>query len=85
MDSKKRMMLWSRALRDPTVRRCALMVGTPVGFLQIAINQGDNWLRLAVDATLITKTLLTPVVAIGVALVSAAGARLEKFAVEEQR
>ena len=54
--------LWGRALRDPATWGRALRVGAPVGLLQAAIHQGDAWLRLAVDASVVTKTVVSPLV-----------------------
>lgn len=52
--------------------RRALAVGLPVGLVQAALNQGDHWVRHAVDWTVVAKTVLTPLVSILVAWISAA-------------
>ncbi|MFN3486188.1 MAG: hypothetical protein ACK44W_11995 [Planctomycetota bacterium] len=52
--------------------RRALGVGLPVGLAQAALNQGDQWVRHAVDWTVVAKTVLTPLVSILVAWISAA-------------
>jgi signal transduction histidine kinase len=59
--------------------RWALGVGLPVGLAQAVLNQGDLWMRHAVDWTVMVKTLLTPMVSVLVAWVSAtAGPRTRK-------
>lgn len=54
--------VWLRAAR----------VALPVGLLQDCINQGDFWLRGEFTTPVVTKSLLTPVVTLGVALLAAA-------------
>lgn len=59
------------------VSRRALTLGATAGVLQAAVNQGDLWVRnlttgAPLDATLVTKTLLSPLVSIGLCVVSAA-------------
>ena len=63
---------WITALTARAVWYRALVIGLPVGFLQICVNQGDHWLHGTVDRTIIIKTILTPVIAVCVCLVSAA-------------
>ncbi len=63
---------WLIALGARAVWQRALMIGLPVGFLQICVNQGDHWLHGTVTRTIVVKTLLTPVIAVAVCLVSAA-------------
>ena len=70
--------LWGRALRDPATWGRALRVGAPVGLLQAAIHQGDAWLRLAVDAAVVTKTVVSPLVGFALVWVGAAGALVTK-------
>jgi hypothetical protein len=50
----------------------AALVGLPVGLLQVAINQGDRWIAHSIDAGVVFKSVLTPLVSVAVAL--AAGA-----------
>lgn len=50
----------------------ALAVGLPVGLAQATFNQGDPWVRHAVDWTVVAKTVLTPLVSILVAWISPA-------------
>ena len=70
--------LWVRALRDPSAWVRALRVGAPVGLLQAAIHQGDAWLRLAVDATVLLKTLVSPVLGFALVWAGAAGALVSR-------
>lgn len=69
--------LWREALTNGAVWRRALLIGGVAGLLQIAVNQGDHWLRAAVDTRLVLKTLACPVVAIGLALIAAGGTYVE--------
>ncbi len=66
--------LWAEALTSWTVWRRSLIIGLIVGLVQIAVNQGDLWVRLQISSTLILKTFVTPIIAISVALFSSAGA-----------
>jgi hypothetical protein len=66
-------MLWRQALTQKEVWQRSLMIGLPVGFVQILVNQGDHWCRLDVDMVIVLKTLATPLIATSVALLSAAG------------
>lgn len=65
---------WSTALTARRVWARALMIGLPVGVLQICVNQGDIWLHGPVTRIVIIKTVITPLIAIGVCLASAASA-----------
>ena len=76
-DSAKTWPIWCQALTHRGVWRRSLVIGLIVGTLQILVNQGDHWLRLQVDPVIVTKTLITPLIAISVALFSAAGAYVE--------
>ncbi len=69
--------LWKQALMERGVWRRSLMIGLTVGVLQILVNQGDHWWRFQVDAVIVLKTLMTPLIAIGVALFSAAGSYVQ--------
>ena len=68
-----RWLLWRRALSQRAVWRRSLKIGLVWGATQILVNQGDQWIRGRVDAVVVVKTLITPLIAIGVALYSAAG------------
>lgn len=65
---------WFAPLREPAVWRGAAKVATPVALLQVAINQGDAWLEGRVTNAVLAKTLLTPLVTLIVAVLSAAAA-----------
>lgn len=54
--------VWSRAA----------LVSLPVGLLQVGINQGEYWLRGELTAAVISRSLLTPLVTLTVALLAAA-------------
>lgn len=60
------------AVRRGAAWRWALAVGLPVGLVQATLNQGDLWIRHAVDWTVVAKTVLTPLVSVLVAWISAA-------------
>jgi hypothetical protein len=64
-------LLWREALRQPGVWRRACTLGLSVGLLQAALNQGDLWLRNAVDATVLLKSILSPLIGFVLVLVSA--------------
>jgi hypothetical protein len=69
---------WLEALQDRAVWSRALRWGAPVGLLQAVINQGDFWMNHAVDGAVLAKTIISPLVTISVALISAAGMHVEK-------
>jgi hypothetical protein len=67
---------WRRALASPSIWRRALIVAAPVGFMQVAVNQGDVWIRHLTGGgpaapALIVKTLASPLITITVSVVSA--------------
>ena len=70
--------LWIRSLRDPATWGRAFRVGAPVGLLQAAIHQGDAWVRLAVDAAVVVKTIVSPLVGFALVWAGAAGALVSK-------
>jgi hypothetical protein len=68
---------WRRVLAKPAIWRRALVVALPVGLTQVAVNQGDVWIRHWMEGgpaapSLIVKTLASPLITITVAVVSAA-------------
>lgn len=65
--------LWQQAWSQRKVWRRSLSIGLTVGAAQILVNQGDFWWRGQIDSVVIVKTLVTPMIAISVALYSAAG------------
>jgi hypothetical protein len=58
-----------------SIWRRAAWVGLPVGVVQVLINQGDRWWAHSIDAGVVLKSVLTPLVSLGVALAAAAAAR----------
>ena len=70
--------LWRKAFRQKSVWRRAATFGLSVGLLQAAINQGDHWLRHAVDSTVIAKTIISPLVGFTLVLFSSAGTWVER-------
>lgn len=78
MSGVTRRELWIRAMADPATWGRALRVGVPVGLLQAAIHQGDAWLRLAVDARIVLKTAVSPLVGFALVWAGAAGALVTK-------
>lgn len=63
------------ACRDSAVWSRTLRIGLPVGFVQVAINQGDAWLAGAITAGVIAKSLLSPAVSCAIAFSAAASTR----------
>lgn len=63
-----------RRLLLPAVWRKAAPIGLVVGLIQICVNQGDHWLNHQITASILLKTVLCPVISVGVAVVSAAAA-----------
>jgi len=60
------------ALLLPAVWRKAAPIGLAVGLLQVAVNQGDHWLRHEIDSILVIKSILSPLIALSLSVVSAA-------------
>lgn len=63
---------WSSVILRRALWRRALLIGMIVGTLQVAVNQGDHWLSGAVDARILLKSIVSPLIAFAVAFVSAA-------------
>lgn len=63
-----------RRLLLPAVWRRAAPIGLAVGLVQICVNQGDHWLHQQVTAAVVVKTILCPLISLGVAVASAAAA-----------
>jgi hypothetical protein len=70
-------MLWRQALSHRGVWRRSLIIGLIVGAIQIVVNQGDHWWRMQIDGVILLKTVTTPLIAISVALFSAAGSYVQ--------
>jgi hypothetical protein len=66
-----------RRLLLPAVWRKAAPIGLVVGVIQICINQGDHWLNHQITAGIVIKTILCPLVSLGVAVASAAATHNE--------
>lgn len=77
--------MWLQALVCGAVWRRAAKWGLPVGIFQAAINQGDSWLNHAVNAAVLTKTIVSPLVAFSVALMSAAAMHVERMKEQNAR
>ncbi|MEQ1860709.1 MAG: hypothetical protein ABMA13_12310 [Chthoniobacteraceae bacterium] len=75
---RNRRRLWSLALQQPSVWKRAATLGLSVGVLQAVLNQGDYWVSHTVNATILVKTIISPLVTFSVALVSAASTWAEK-------
>jgi hypothetical protein len=70
--------LWLTAFRQRSVWRRAACLGLSIGVLQAVINQGDLWWRDAVNGVVVAKTIVSPLVTFGVALISAAATQVDK-------
>ena len=53
-------------------------MGLSVGLLQAAINQGDLWLRHAVDLGVVVKTIVSPLIGFTLVLISAADTWIQR-------
>jgi hypothetical protein len=62
-------------IRDRRVWRPTLFIGLPVGLLQAALTQGDHWWHHQVDTTVLTKSILSPLLSCTIAFVSAVATR----------
>jgi hypothetical protein len=60
------------ALACGEVWRRAAPIGLSVGLFQAALNQGDHWLHNEVTTGVVIKTILSPLITLSVALLSAA-------------
>jgi hypothetical protein len=74
--SRPRHHYW-RALRERAVWLRAAKLGLVVGLIQVALNQGDHWLRHEVDAAVILKSILSPLLSFAIAFASAAATHVE--------
>jgi len=68
---------YSLALSEPAVWRRAARIGVCVGLVQVALNQGDHWLRGEVTGVLILKSLSSLLFAILVVLFASASTRAD--------
>jgi hypothetical protein len=63
------------ALGSREVWRRAAPIGFAVGCCQAALHQGHYWLQGTITAGVIIKTILSPLISLGVSLFSAAAMR----------
>ena len=71
--------MWLNALSNSRVWLRAAKWGVPVGLLQAVIDQGDSWMSHTVNAAVVTKTIVSPLVTFSVALASAAGMHIDRM------
>lgn len=76
-DPRPNQTLW-RAFRQPSAWRRAARLGLVVGLAQVALNQGDHWLRQEITPALILKTILSPLLSFAIALVSSVATQLDR-------
>jgi hypothetical protein len=68
---------YARALREPAVWKRAARLGIAVGFVQVALNQGDHWVRGEVTRAIVLKSLCSVLFAVFVVLFASASTRAE--------
>lgn len=66
-----------RALREPAVWWRAARLGLLVGFIQVALNQGDHWVKGEITRIIMLKSAASILVAILVVLLASASTRVE--------
>lgn len=64
-----------RALRERAVWRRAAKLGFLVGLAQVALNQGDHWLRGEITRVLVFKSIFSLLFAVLVVLLASASTR----------
>ena len=64
-----------RALGEPAIRQRALRLGSLVGLVQVALHQGDHWLRGEVTALIVLKSAASVAFAIFVVLLASVSTR----------
>ena len=67
------------ALRERAVWLRAAKLGLVVGFIQVSLNQGDHWLRHEVDAAVVIKSILSPLLSFAIAFSSAVATHVENL------
>jgi hypothetical protein len=70
--------LWRQALSQRSVLWRAVKLGLTTGLLQAAVNQGDRWLTDNVDAVVVLKTVISPLIGFTLVLVSAAATWVDR-------
>lgn len=76
-DPSRTRSLWI-ACRQPAVWRRAARLGLVVGLAQVAINQGDHWLRQEITPMLIIKTICSPLLSFAIAFASAIATQIDR-------
>lgn len=71
---------YREAFRSRAVWIRALRLGLVVGIVQVSLNQGDHWLRHEIDAAVIIKSILSPLLSFGIAFASAVSTHAENLA-----
>jgi hypothetical protein len=71
--------LYWQSCRQPAVWVRAARLGLAVGLIQVALNQGDHWLRHEVDPAVIVKSILSPLLSFGIAFASAVATHVENL------
>ncbi len=66
-----------RALAEPAVWRRAARLGLVVGLIQVALNQGDHWVRGEVTRLILLKSVSSILVAVLVVLLASASTRAD--------
>lgn len=66
---------YRRALRERAIWRRAVRLGSAVGLVQVALNQGDHWARGEITPVLILKSVCSLLFAIFVVLFASASTR----------
>ena len=66
-----------RALGEPAVWRRAARLGLVVGLIQVALNQGDHWVRGEVTRLIVLKSVSSIFVAVLVVLLASASTRAD--------
>ncbi|HEX2855830.1 MAG TPA: hypothetical protein VHO24_21515 [Opitutaceae bacterium] len=77
-DTNARSLYWRACLEGGVWRRAAKL-GLVVGLIQVGVNQGDHWLRHQVDAAVVAKSILSPLLSFSIAFASAASTRVENL------
>lgn len=71
--------LWLQVIRTRSVWIRAAKLGLVVGVLQTLLNQGDHWAHRKVDAAVVVKTILCPLLSFAVAFFSIATTQVENL------
>lgn len=66
---------YARALREPALWWRAARLGLGVGLIQVALNQGDHWMRGEVTRAILLKSAASIVFAMFVVLLASASTR----------